>query len=77
MSALLDKAIARVRELPEADQDDIASWLLEVVDGAEPDLRLSEAQIAEIRGRVEDRRAGRTALADDAAVAALWARCGL
>jgi hypothetical protein len=77
MTRLLDDAIARVRRLPDTDQDDIASWLLMFVDAPSAASRLSDEQLEEVRRRLDEYRAGRTAPVDEGTVSDLWARCGL
>jgi hypothetical protein len=77
VTKLLDEAIARVRELPEAQQDLAAEVLLSVVDQEKPTYRLTPEQVREVRRIQEDLRTGRTTLASDQQVAALWKKCGL
>jgi hypothetical protein len=74
---LLDEAIAKVRELPEAQQDLAAEVLLSVVDQEEPTYRLTPEQVREVGRIQEDLRTGRATLASDQQVAALWKKCGL
>jgi hypothetical protein len=77
MTILLDQAVQRVRELPEAEQDAIASLLLNFVVPPAGALRLSDSQVEEVRRRQSDYRNGITAPANHDEVAALWARCGI
>jgi len=50
MTKLLDQTIARVRDLPDDQQDAAAGALLEYLDGLR-DLRISDEQLAEVRRR--------------------------
>jgi hypothetical protein len=49
MTKLLDQAIARARELPEADQDEAAEVLLSLVSKFREPVRLDEETRAAIR----------------------------
>jgi len=55
MTRLLDQTIARVRDLPEDEQNAVAGALLEYLDGLR-DLQISDAQLAEVRRRRADDR---------------------
>ena len=50
MTKFLDQTIARVRDLPENEQNAAAGLLLEYLDGIR-DLHISDDQLAEIRRR--------------------------
>jgi hypothetical protein len=76
MTASLDLAIQRVRALYDAEQDNVASLLLELVVPSTP-VGLSEAQKLEVERRQRDFASGRTAPVADHEVGLLWARCGI
>ena len=75
MTELLERAIARVRALPDAMQDDAARMLLVFASGEdEPVYHLSpeeEASLAKSRAQ-----AARGEFASDEQVRALWAKYG-
>lgn len=50
MTKLLDKALARVRKLPEDEQDGAAGALIDYLDGSRA-LRLTDEQVAEVARR--------------------------
>lgn len=50
MTKLFDETVARIRRLPDDEQDAAAGALLEYLDGLH-DLGLSDEQLAEVRGR--------------------------
>ncbi len=50
MTKLLDQTIARVRDLPDDQQNAVAGALLEYIEGLR-DLQLSDEQLAEVRRR--------------------------
>lgn len=50
MTRLLEQTIARVRDLPEDEQNAAAGALLEYLDGLR-DLQISDEQLAEVRRR--------------------------
>jgi hypothetical protein len=77
MTKLLEQAIAEVRELSESEQDAIADALFAHISGGDRPYRLSEEQAADVKRIREDLRSGRTRLATDAEVAAVWKKCGL
>jgi hypothetical protein len=53
MTKLLDEAIAKVRQLPEDDQNAAAGALLDYLNSMQ-DLRLTDEQLAEVRRRRAD-----------------------
>lgn len=75
MTKLLEQAIARARELPEAEQDAAARMLLGALDRREDELYLDERVRAAIDEGLE--QALRGEFAADAEIAALWTRHGL
>jgi hypothetical protein len=77
MTKLLDQAIAQLRELPEAAQDDAAEALFAHIAGRQPDFRLTPEQVEDVKRIQRDLRSGATRLATDAEVAGLWKKCGL
>jgi hypothetical protein len=77
MTKLLEQAIAKARELSEAEQDAIADALFAHLAGDDRRYRLSAEQVADVTRICEDLRSGRTRLASDEETAALWKKCGL
>ncbi|HWB48879.1 MAG TPA: hypothetical protein VG651_07190 [Stellaceae bacterium] len=67
MTKLLDKAIAQIRRLPDADQDDAAEILLTLASRAKPLDEPTCAAIAEGQAQVR-----RGEFADDAAINRLF-----
>jgi hypothetical protein len=75
MTKLLDQAIARVRGLPDADQDEAAEVLLWTLETRNAPLPLDDAaRVAIDEGLAQSRRGE---LATDVEIAALWERHGL
>jgi hypothetical protein len=77
VTELLDEAIAKVREPPEAQQDLVAEALLSVVHQGESTYHLTPEQIREVERIQKDLREGKTSLTSEEQVAALWRKCGL
>ena len=75
MTKLLEDAIAQARELPEDEQDQIADALFAHMAAAE--FRLSDNQVEEVRRRQRALLEGKTPLATDEEMDALWKKCGL
>ncbi len=75
MTKLLEEAIAKVRELPDADQDVLAEMLLSVLDEGITTYRLTPEQVEEVRMTQQEVREGK--IATDEEMAALWKKCGL
>jgi predicted transcriptional regulator len=75
MTKLLDEAIAKVRELPDAEQDDTAEMLLWVIEARSGAMSLDEETAKAIEEGVADARRGDFASEEE--VAALWRRQGL
>ena len=69
MNSKLSEAIAKVRELPEAQQEAIAELVLDFVEHAEDYMNLSPEQLAEL-----DRRLDANDIASDEEVQAFFAR---
>jgi hypothetical protein len=76
MTKLLEQAIAEARALTEEEQDALADALFAHLTGA-PRQSLTPAQVADVVRVRDDLRSGRTRLASDEEVAAIWRRCGL
>ena len=74
MTKLLDKAIARARALPAADQDAVALAMLAMAEES-PIIALDPEARAAIREGLEQARRGE--FVHDAEIAALWKRYGL
>ncbi len=77
MTKLLEQAIAKVRELPESDQDAAADALFAHLAGDHHRFGLTAEQIADVTRIRQDLRDGRSNLASDDEMAALWKKCGL
>jgi hypothetical protein len=77
MTKLLEQAIAKARELTEAEQDAVADALFVHLAGDGRRPRLSPEQVADVTRIREDLRSGRTRLATDEEVSAVWKKCGL
>ena len=77
MTKLLEQAIAKARELSEAEQDAIADALFAHLAGDDRRYRLSPEQVADAARIREELRSGHTRLATDEEVAAVWRKCGL
>jgi hypothetical protein len=75
MTKLLDQAIAKVRGLPEADQDEAAEVLLWTIETRSAPLPLDDDAHAAIDEGLAQARRGE--FATDAEIAALWKRHGL
>jgi predicted transcriptional regulator len=73
MTKLLEKAISRIRELPEDRQDELAEMLLDCAD--QPKVILTPEQIAEVELAIQEADEGK--FATDEEMAALWKRAGL
>ncbi|HEX9322645.1 MAG TPA: addiction module protein [Xanthobacteraceae bacterium] len=74
MTKLLEDAIAQARELPADEQDLIAEALFAHMAGAE--FRLTDDQVEEVKRRQQELREGKTRLATDEEMEALWKKCG-
>jgi hypothetical protein len=72
-----EELIARVPQWPKEPQEDAAEVLLEMERQDTSRYRLTDAQAQEIARIQRDIREGRTGLATDEHMAALWKSCGL
>jgi hypothetical protein len=77
MTKLLEQAIAKARELSASEQDASADALFAHLAGGGPHYRLDPEQVADVRRIRDDLHSGRTRLATDEEVAAVWKKCGL
>ena len=76
MTSLLDEAIARVRELPESEQERAADVLMQIADqGSEP--HLTPEQVAKVEATIASLRDGTMTYLTDEEVGAMWKRFGL
>jgi hypothetical protein len=75
MTSLLEKAINKVKKLPERDQNLAAEFLLGFADADSARYRLTDAQVAEVEFAKKEVRAGK--FATDEEMAELWRRFGL
>jgi molybdopterin converting factor small subunit len=76
MTKLLEQAIAQALELSEAEQDALADALFAHFAGGGR-YRLSSEQAADVARIRDDLRSGKTRLATDDEVSAVWKKCGL
>lgn len=74
MTKLLEDAIKKVRELPEAEQDEAAELLFSVASKNEP-VRLDEETRAAVREGMEQARRGE--FVSDEEMAEFWKRHGV
>jgi hypothetical protein len=77
MTRLLEEAIAKVRELPDDQQDAAADALFAHISGDAGRYRLTPEQVAEVIRIQEDLREGKTRLATDDELATLRKKSGL
>lgn len=75
MTKLFEQAIAKVRELPEEDQDMLAFALLSMASDGSAMAPLDDASRSAIREGLEQARRGE--FVPDEEIAALWSRHGL
>jgi hypothetical protein len=74
MTPLLEQAVARIRELPEADQDIAAGLLFDFAVKVAGPIKLDAATRVAIREGIE--QADRGELVSDEEMAAFFKRCG-
>ncbi len=72
MTRLLEQAIATIRDLPEAEQDIAAEFLLGFANPDAQRHQLTEEQVAEVELTKQEVRAGK--IATDAEMQDLWRR---
>ena len=77
MTKLLDEAIAKARELPEEEQDTLADALFAHISGNDDRYHLTDEQVEEVKRIQQELRDGKTRLATDEEMAALWRKRGL
>ncbi len=66
MTKLLDKAVAAVKRLPSADQDEIARAMLQLASGENPGVEdIDPAHLADVLEGLAEGRAGKFASAAD------------
>jgi hypothetical protein len=75
MTKLLEQAIAKARELPEAEQNAAADALLSVVYRDAASYRLTAEQVETVERTMREVRDGK--ISSDAEMAALWKKFGL
>jgi len=71
MNALLEKAVARIRELPEERQNELAEIMLEMADNPEAWVATAD-KLAEIETAKQEAREGKFATDDE--MAETWRR---
>jgi anionic cell wall polymer biosynthesis LytR-Cps2A-Psr (LCP) family protein len=77
MTKLLEQAIAKARELSEAEQDALADAMFANFESDRGRYRLTGEQAADVARIRDDLRSGRTRLATDQEISAVWKKCGL
>lgn len=77
MTKLFEEAVAKVKKLPDEDQDIAAELLLTLTNAEATTWHLSSEQVEEVKRIQEDLREGRTALITDEEMEAFWKKCGL
>ena len=77
MTKLLEQALEKVRELPDGDQDDLAVALFAHLAGDHRQFGLAVEQGKDVTRVRDDLRDGRSRLASDDEMTALWKKCGL
>ena len=75
MNKLFEDAVATVRELPDADQEVAARFLLQFANPNAAHYQLTDAQLAEVELAKREVREGK--IATDAEMKELWRRFGL
>ncbi len=75
MSELLDRAFAKLRQLPSEQQDAIATWLMHVADDDLPAVILTSEEERSLTLSLE--QAARGEFVSDEAMRQLWAKHGL
>lgn len=70
MTQLLASAVARITELPEDRQDEVAQILFDIAASDTARYRLTDAQLADVRLSREEVRQGKFASEDE--MAAFW-----
>jgi hypothetical protein len=74
MTKLLEQAIIEARKLPDARQNEAAQALLDVISQNPDEIQLSEAQVEELRRRLNDPT---DTIASDEEVEATFRRLGV
>ena len=74
MTKLMEKAISKLRRLPVKRQDELAGYLIELVERPAK-YRLTKAQIAEVELAIKEVDEGKVASKTE--MDALWRRAGL
>lgn len=75
MNKLLEDAFATVRELPDADQELAARFLLDFANSGGQDYHLTDAQVAEVKQAQREVQEGK--IATEQEMKDLWRRFGL
>jgi hypothetical protein len=76
MTKRMEKAFAHARELPEAEQDELADALLAQLEWGRRDT-LRPDQVEEVKRRKRELDEGKGSFATDEEMEALWKECGL
>jgi hypothetical protein len=75
MTKLLDRALAEIRKLSDAEQDRVASVVLGLISFDADAVRLTPEQVAEVQRARQEAREGLFATAEEMSEA--WRRSGL
>lgn len=76
MTELLDKAVARLRQLPSEAQDNAAESILAMIEHQDAAVVLAPEQVEQVRHTREGLKNGTVKVASDAQVEAMWRRLG-
>lgn len=76
MTELLDKAVARLRQLPSEAQDNAAESILAMIEHQDAAVTLAPEQVEQVRRTREGLKNGTVKIASDAQVEAMWQRLG-
>ena len=77
MTKLLEQAIEKARALSDEEQDALADALFAHMATDHRLTRLSPEQVEAVKQIRADLRSGKTRIATDQELAALWSKCGL
>jgi hypothetical protein len=77
MTKLLEQAVEQARELPAEDQDAVADVLFAHIANEDRLYRLSADQVEEVKRIRERSQTGKTRLATEGEMSALWKKFGL
>ena len=74
---LLDEVVARLRELPQREQDRAAELILQIIERDRPDYQLTPEQVEIVRQTQEGLRDGTVKVLSEEEVEEMWRRLGV